>query len=450
MTGVPNTFANAATSIPLAQLDQNFATPITLGNATVTLGGSLSTIGNLTLTNVTLTSLASALTAAFGGTGLTSPGSSGNVLTSDGSGNWASIAPVLPGGFAWQSVKTSAFAGVTKCGYPVNTTGGAITATLSASPTAGDYMTFVDYARTFATNALTIDPNGGKINSVASTTVLNTNGASVSIVYVDATQGWIAYSGFSSSPIGAYSANYLVVAGGGGGGKGFVGVDNGAGGGAGGTLPGSYSFVPGVAYTITVGQGGASDNNGNNSSISGVATAIGGGRGASQALANPSGNGGSGGGGAGGYSPGTGTAGQGFAGGTNAATYAGGGGGAGGVGGNGVGGTKGGDGGIGVSSSISGSAVYYGGGGGGGAAVGGSGGLGGGGAGTTNAGVAATANTGGGGGGGGATSGGLGGAGGSGVVIIAYPGAQRGTGGTITTAGGYTIHTFTSNGTFNA
>jgi hypothetical protein len=35
-------------------------------------------------------------------------------------------------------------------------------------------------------------------------------------------------------------------------------------------------------------------------------------------------------------------------------------------------------------------------------------------------------------------------------VIIRYSGAQRGTGGAITTTGGYTYHTFTSSGTFTA
>jgi hypothetical protein len=35
-------------------------------------------------------------------------------------------------------------------------------------------------------------------------------------------------------------------------------------------------------------------------------------------------------------------------------------------------------------------------------------------------------------------------------VVIAYPGAQRATGGTITSSGGFTIHTFTSSGTFTA
>jgi hypothetical protein len=38
--------------------------------------------------------------------------------------------------------------------------------------------------------------------------------------------------------------------------------------------------------------------------------------------------------------------------------------------------------------------------------------------------------------------------GGSGVFIVRYLGAQRGTGGTVTSAGGYTYHTFTSSGTF--
>jgi hypothetical protein len=45
---------------------------------------------------------------------------------------------------------------------------------------------------------------------------------------------------------------------------------------------------------------------------------------------------------------------------------------------------------------------------------------------------------------------GNGGNGGSGIVIIAYTGSQRGTGGTVTSSGGNTIHTFTSSGTYTA
>jgi hypothetical protein len=57
---------------------------------------------------------------------------------------------------------------------------------------------------------------------------------------------------------------------------------------------------------------------------------------------------------------------------------------------------------------------------------------------------------GGGGGAGGNSAARVGGNGGSGIVILRYLGAQRGTGGTVTSAGGYTIHTFTSSGTFTA
>jgi uncharacterized protein YjdB len=42
------------------------------------------------------------------------------------------------------------------------------------------------------------------------------------------------------------------------------------------------------------------------------------------------------------------------------------------------------------------------------------------------------------------------GGGNAGIVIVRYPGAQVGTGGTVTSSGGYTLHTFTSSGTFTA
>ena len=53
---VPNTFANATTSIPLTQLDANFATAITLGNTAIQLGNTVTTLNNMTLANVTISS----------------------------------------------------------------------------------------------------------------------------------------------------------------------------------------------------------------------------------------------------------------------------------------------------------------------------------------------------------------------------------------------------------
>jgi len=63
-------------------------------------------------------------------------------------------------------------------------------------------------------------------------------------------------------------------------------------------------------------------------------------------------------------------------------------------------------------------------------------------------------NTGGGGGGGDQSAlqsyRGVGGNGGSGIVVIRYEGGQRGTGGTISSSGGFTYHLFTSSGIFTA
>jgi hypothetical protein len=262
-----------------------------------------------------------------------------------------------------------------------------------------------------------------------------------------------------------YSVDYLVVAGGGAGGTcPRTNFESGGGGGAGGYLTSTASLATGTAYTITVGAGGAgvsSDrgSSGNNSVLGSVATASAGGGGAGSAKAAFSGGSGGGGEGWGNMTGAAGTSGQGSAGGNGSANgglaAGGGGGGASAVGSN-ASAQVGGNGGNGTASSISGSSVTYAGGGGGGGGAngtgaGGSGGTGGGGAGRSFPaninGENGTANTGGGGGG---TNGNTGGNGGSGIVIISYAGSQRGTGGTVTSSGGNTIHTFTSSGTYTA
>ena len=84
MPGVPYTFGTATTSIPLSNLDSNFQTPVTIGNASVALGNTITTIGNITLTNVTISSVSTPLTIVEGGTGLNSVGANATVLTSNG------------------------------------------------------------------------------------------------------------------------------------------------------------------------------------------------------------------------------------------------------------------------------------------------------------------------------------------------------------------------------
>ena len=50
------------------------------------------------------------------------------------------------------TAKTSPLTGVSGNGYFINTTGGAVTVTLPASPSAGDIIAIQDYANTAATN----------------------------------------------------------------------------------------------------------------------------------------------------------------------------------------------------------------------------------------------------------------------------------------------------------
>lgn len=249
--------------------------------------------------------------------------------------------------------------------------------------------------------------------------------------------------GATGTVLASATVDYLVVAGGGVGGGSL-----GGGGGAGGVQLGSVVLAAGT-YPVVVGAGGTGTSNGQDSSWH-LFSARGGGRGGE--TSSDGGNGGSGGGGAFAHPRGVGTLNQGYNGGDGFSFGAGAGGGGGGAGSAGgaasanVQGTVGGRGGSGIPTAISGTLKYYAGGGGGnGSASSGTGGTGGGGnAGAGgNPGTPGTANTGGGGGGGGSY------AGGSGVVIVRYlTGTLVATGGTITTAGGYTVHTFTASGTF--
>ena len=81
---------------------------------------------------------------------------------------------------------------VTGKGYFLDTTAGTITVNLPAGA-AGSIVSLADYAGTWQTNNVTVNANGTeKIGGVASLAVtLNTEGQSVTLVYVDSTQGWI-------------------------------------------------------------------------------------------------------------------------------------------------------------------------------------------------------------------------------------------------------------------
>ena len=95
------------------------------------------------------------------------------------------------GGISWQAVKTSNFNATAGEGYFIDTSGGAVTATLPASPTLGDEVAFIDYAATADTNNITIARNGSNILAAAEDLTVATERAGFTLVFTDSTQGWV-------------------------------------------------------------------------------------------------------------------------------------------------------------------------------------------------------------------------------------------------------------------
>jgi hypothetical protein len=292
---------------------------------------------------------------------------SGSTLTIGGCGKTVALASgASQTGFGrtgtvdWQtgSIKTATFTAVNGQGFFADTSSGGFTMNLPAG-TAGNIVSVVDYTNTFQNNALTISPNGSqKIGGVNANFVANTEGQSLTFVYVDDTEGWknvqdstsnatgnaflVATGGtttccgnfkihtftgpgtFTVSQTAVCSANnavdYLVVAGGAAGGMSNGNQGSAGGGGAGGFRVSNDTCMPApqtsplanpsgitvtaTAFPITVGAGGAAisgpnnvvGNSGSNSIFSTITSAGGGGGGgsASPAAAVAGGSGGGG------------------------------------------------------------------------------------------------------------------------------------------------------------
>jgi len=335
------------------------------------------------------------------------------------------------GSVNWQTaIKTADFTATSGEGYFCDTNSvGAFTLTLPSSPSVGDIVALKDYASNFSTANLTIGRGGSNLNGAAADFTATTDNLSLTLVYADATKGWLSVeegTGFigesflaatggtittsGNDKIHTFTApgtfcvsavsliaacnqvSYMVVAGGGGSGK-----NGGGGGGAGGFREDKSPVTPYTAsplegagpitvtatsFPITVGAGGAGSSNENSKGSSGsdsvfsTITSTGGGGGGS-GNSQPGATGGSGGGaranegapGGAGNTPPVSPS-QGFAGGNTApsptpAPYVGGGGG--GATTVGASGNPGnGGGGTGATTSINGSATAFSGGGGGG------------------------------------------------------------------------------------
>jgi trimeric autotransporter adhesin len=116
-------------------------------------------------------------------------GSADEFLKTDGSGNLTFAA--VSGGTSWQAVKTTGFTAVAGEGYFCDTSSAGFTATLPATPTLGDEVTFVDYAGTFDTNNLTVGRNSENIQGSAADLTVSVERAGLTLVYSGATQGWL-------------------------------------------------------------------------------------------------------------------------------------------------------------------------------------------------------------------------------------------------------------------
>jgi hypothetical protein len=234
-------------------------------------------------------------------------------ITNTGTISGGTITGTIDNQVNWDTTaKTAGFTAVAGNGYFVNTTSGAITVTLPATPSAGDLVGIKDYANTANTNYITIDRNGSNIQGTANNFTISVAGTSITLIYVDGTQGWVSTGAAKASDItetptftiatggtittsgdykihtftgpgtfcvsqvgngptnplgGPTAVSYMVIAGGG-----STGGDRAGGGGAGGFREGrdiapSYTASPLVSptgltitattYPVTVGAGGA-------------------------------------------------------------------------------------------------------------------------------------------------------------------------------------------------
>jgi hypothetical protein len=147
----------------------------------ITVGAGGTGLSTLTANNVLIGNGTSNVT-------FVAPSTTGNVLTSNGS-TWTSAAAAA-GGVAYTAVKTSNYTAVNNDGVLTNTTGGAFTVTLPASPAVGNIVIVVDSFGTWGTNNLTIGRNSLNIAGLAEDLVCDINGATVTLVYTGVTYGW--------------------------------------------------------------------------------------------------------------------------------------------------------------------------------------------------------------------------------------------------------------------
>jgi hypothetical protein len=98
----------------------------------------------------------------------------------------------ITGGPSLWSVKTSTYTAVSGDRLLADTSAGAFTVTLPASPAPGAFVEIDDAEYTWPTNNLTVARNGSNIASIADNLVCDMT-SKLSFIYIDATIGWKVY-----------------------------------------------------------------------------------------------------------------------------------------------------------------------------------------------------------------------------------------------------------------
>src|SRR6056300_849618 len=127
------------------------------------------------------------ITARLGGAGNTfvvNP--SRNVFIATDGTNWFELQTQ---GSDWLT-KTTTYTAFPGDKIFADTSSAAFTITLPASPSVGDEVRFLDLAKTFDSNNLTVERNSEKIDGAASDLTVATEGAAFALIYSGSTYGW--------------------------------------------------------------------------------------------------------------------------------------------------------------------------------------------------------------------------------------------------------------------